>query len=245
MKKIYKSFKVLAFAAIVASGLVSPQQAFAVEKDVNVWCLKTNTGNYIPLVRVSMMVVPDGANTFDILLKDGKGEAGVSNITFEKYTVRLDLDKYKYVAPGNETVDTSKKCYMFTNTGRFFSLGAEKPMLDVVEGTDLFNVTDRNGNVLAEGVKSVTFERTNEPEHLGIDAIEAEPENLVLETPISWQLQISGCGDAAQAVVYDMAGKLSAAAPVSAGCSTIVVEHLPAGVYVVKVGNKSLKFIKK
>ena len=246
MKRFTQNLKVSLMAAFLAMGLVCPQQASAAEKNVNVWCLKTNTGKIFPLVRVSMMVVPDGTSTFDILLKDGEGEAGVSNISFEKSTVSLDLDKYKVSADGSEYIDLSKKCYMFTNTGKFFSLGKDKPKLDVKDGSNLFNVTDRDGNVLAENVAEVKFMRTNDPETSAIDAPEIEgEENLTLQTPISSQMQISGCGNATKAIIYDTNGKQVSVAPVSAGNSTVVVSELPTGVYVVKVGKKSLKFVKK
>lgn len=247
MKKITQHLKVVVLMGIISLGMICAQQASAAEKNVNVRCLKTNTGNYFPLVRVSMMVVPDGGSTFEILLKDGQGEANVSSISFEKHTVLIDLDKYKVPTDGGGTsVDSSKKNYMFTNVGKFFSLGKDKPMLQPIEGKNLFNVTDRDGAVLATDVESVFFYRTNEPESIvGIKPIIADEEKLVLQTPIGYQMEISGCGDAKTAVVYDMNGRTRTSAPVNAGCSTIVVEELPAGVYIVKVGKKSLKFVKK
>lgn len=243
MKPLKQNLKVGFLSVLLAAGLMCPNYASAAEKEVNVWCAKTNTGNYFPLVRVSMMVVPDGGSTFEILLKDGAGEANVQSITFEKHKEVLDLDKYKVSSDGTPSIDLSKKCYMFCNTGKFFSLGADKPMLDVNDGSNKFKVTDRNGNTLAENVEEVKFVRTNEP--TGVEAIEAEEENLTLQSPIQSQMQISGCGEASKAVIYDMSGKQVGIAPVSAGSATVVVNELPAGIYIVKVGKKSLKFVKK
>lgn len=243
MKPQKQSLMVGLLSILFAVALMCPQQASAAEKEVNVWCAKTNTGNYYPLARVSMMVVPDGGSTFEILLKDGVGEANVQSISFEKHKEVLDLDKYKVSADGTPSIDLSKKCYMFTNTGKFFSLGADKPMLDVNDGSNLFKVTDRSGNVLADNVESVEFIRTNEP--TGIDEIETAKEELTLQSPIQSQMEISGCGNATKAVVYDMNGKQVAVAPVYAGSTTVVVNDLPANVYILKVGNKSLKFVKK
>lgn len=244
MKKIPQNMKVGLLTALLAVGAACPQWASAAEKDVNVWCAKTNTGNYFPLVRVSMMVVPDGASTFDILLKDGAGEAGVQSISFEKHKERLDLDKYKVSSDGTPSIDLSKKCYLFTNTGKFFSLGADKPMLDVQDGSTLMNVTDRKGNVLATDVETVKFFRTNEPSGIREVIVEQE-EKLTLLTPIGSQMQISGCGDAKVAVVYSLGGSRVAQATVSSGVTTVEVDHLTPGVYVLKVGKKTLQFVKK
>ncbi len=246
MKRFSLSKKIGFLAALLALGLMCPNQASAAEKQVNVWCAKTNTGNYFPLVRVSMMVVPDGSNTFEIVLKDGEGEANVNSISFEKHTETLDLDKYKVSSNDDSYIDVSKKCYMFTNTGLYFSLGAEKPMLDVQDGSSLFNVTDRDGNVLATDVATVKFMRTNEPEELDIKSIAADQEEkLQLLTPISSQMTISGCGEAKVARVYSMGGQVVAESQVELGVTTLEVSHLSAGVYIVKVGKKNLQFIKK
>lgn len=230
-------------AAVFALGLAIPQLSSAAEKQANVWCAKTNTGNYFPLVRISMMVVPDGGNTFEIVLKDGQGEANVKSVSFEQHKVSIDFDKYKYQSGNDDYIDTSKKCYMFTNTGRFFSLGADKPKLDVIDGSKLFNVTDRNGNVLATDVETVKFMRTNDPSDL--KSITVEEEKLTLVTPIGYQMQISGCGDAKAAVVYSMSGNMVAQAAVESGVTTLQVSDLTPGIYVVKVGRKTLQFIKK
>jgi prefoldin subunit 5 len=42
-----------------------------------------------------------------------------------------------------------------------------------------------------------------------------------------------------------MDGNQVAEAPVSNGSTTVVVSHLKSGVYIAKVGNEALKFIKK
>ena len=69
--------RLLFFAAV----LLCAPQAFA----KNVMCLKTNTGQYIEMARVSMMVVPDGGSTFEIVVKDGEGATNVESISFEKH----------------------------------------------------------------------------------------------------------------------------------------------------------------
>jgi len=70
-------------------------------------------------------------------------------------------------------------------------------------------------------------------------------EKLQLMTPIREQMSLSGCGNATTAQVFSLDGKVQAEAAVDGGNTTIYVGQLPAGVYVVRVGNKSLKFTKK
>ena len=68
---------------------------------------------------------------------------------------------------------------------------------------------------------------------------------LTLHTPVHFELKLSGCGTAKSAVVYSLKGMKMAEAPVSNGSATISVGHLLDGIYIVRVGNKALKFVKQ
>lgn len=240
MRKSNISWKTLALTALMAAGVACPSEAFAVEK--NVMCVKTNTGQYFPVVRVSMMVVADGASTFEIVLKDGKGEAGVESVSFEKHLVDIDFSKYQGGSNGEPYVDLTKKIYLMTSTGKYF-LMKTLPTLEPQAGTSLLSVVA--GQTTEKDVEYVYFFRGDD-DQLGIDAPLADrQENLVLMTPVSSELQVSGCGDAAQAWVYASNGQMVAQAPVSNGACTVSVALLPAGTYIFNVGQKSLKFIKK
>ncbi len=70
-------------------------------------------------------------------------------------------------------------------------------------------------------------------------------EKLQLLTPISEQMTVSGCGDAHVAIVYSLDGKKMTESAVANGATTVYVGQMPAGVYVLRVGNKALKFMKK
>ena len=239
MRTVKLNWKAALLGAFFAAGFAL--QTHAAEK--NVMCLLTNSGQYVPVVRVSMMAVADGASTFEIVLKDGPSLTGVESISFEKHLVDIDFSKYKEDASGNIPVDLTKKIYLMTNTGKFFTFKT-LPTLEPVAGTKLFNVV--SGNTTEPGVEYVYFVRSSNEEELGISAPLADNyENLTLETPVSSQLQLSGCGDADRAVVYAVNGQQVAQAGVANGSTTVQVAHLPAGTYVVKVGKKSLKFIKK
>ena len=239
MRTLLNISKPLVLAALMAVGMVCPDRSDAAEKEV--MCVKTNTGQYFPVVRVSMMVVPDGGNTFEIVLKDGEGAANVASISFEKHMEDIDFSKYKIDGGSDQYVDLTKRIYLLTSTGKYFTI-ASMPKLNAREGTNLIDV-EVNGTVEA-GVESVYFYRGDDPEEAaGMESIEVEQE-LQLMTPISSQLLISGCGDARRAVVYASNGNVVAEAPVADGVTTVHVDHLGAGTYIVQVGRKALRFMK-
>jgi hypothetical protein len=212
-----------------------------------VMCLKTNTGQFIEVVRVSMMVIPDGGSTFDILVKDGEGAANVQSVSFEKHESDIDLSKYSGSSSGNgEAPDYSKPFFLMTNTGKFFYM-KDKPELIAKEGSNNFDV--KVGSTTESNVGKIYFFRGTEEEAGQAAGIETPKtvaeENLVLTSPISSQMTISGCGAAVEAVLYAADGRMVGKAAVSNGVSTVQVGHLTRGVYFVKVGKKSLKFMKK
>ena len=218
-------------------------QAIATE----VMCLKTNAGQFIEVVRVSMMVIPDGGSTFDILVKDGEGAANVQSISFERHESDIDLSKYSGSSSGGQAPDYSKPFFLMTSTGKYFFM-KDKPELIAKEGSDKFDV--KVGTTTESDVAKIYFFRGSEEDAAqtaGIDTpktVVAE-ENLTLMSPISSQMTISGCGAAVEAVLYAADGRMVGKAPVSNGVTTVYVGHLNRGVYFVKVGKKSLKFMKK
>ena len=89
MKQLIKNrWKPFSLAALMAVGLFGLSNKADAAK---VMCLKTNTGQYIEVVRVSMMVVADGASTFEIVVKDGLGATNVESISFEAHESDIDL----------------------------------------------------------------------------------------------------------------------------------------------------------
>jgi hypothetical protein len=218
-------------------------QAIATE----VMCLKTNAGQFIEVVRVSMMVIPDGGSTFDILVKDGEGAANVQSISFERHESDIDLSKYSGSSSGGQAPDYSKPFFLMTSTGKYFFM-KDKPELIAKEGSDKFDV--KVGTTTESDVAKIYFFRGSEEDAAqtaGIDTpkMTVAEENLTLMSPISSQMTISGCGAAVEAVLYAADGRMVGKAPVSNGVTTVYVGHLNRGVYFVKVGKKSLKFMKK
>lgn len=227
----------------VCSMMLCAYQAIAAE----VMCLKTNAGQYIEVVRVSMMVIPDGGSTFDILVKDGEGAANVQSISFERHESDINLSNYSGSSSGGQAPDYSKPFFLLTSTGKYFFM-KDKPELISKDGSDKFDV--KVGNTTESDVAKIYFFRGTEEEAAqtaGIDTpktVVAE-EKLTLMSPISSQMTISGCGAAVEAELYAADGRMVGKAPVSNGVTTVYVGHLTRGVYFVKVGKKSLKFMKK
>ncbi len=246
MRTVKKRWKALALSALVAAGLGCSADAQAAASKKNVMCVKTNTGNYFALARVSMMVVADGASTFEIVLKDGEGEANVQSVSFEKHEEMIDLSLYQGNNPyGDRQIDLMKPVFIITSSGKYYKM-SQMPEMTVEEGTNKIDL--KVGSTTEKGLSAVYFFRGPEEAITGIEApVMGAPaqEKLQLMTPIREQMTISGCGDALRAQVYSLDGKMLAEASVSNGVTTIQVGHLPAGAYVVRVGHKALKFTKK
>ena len=228
---------------LMCSMMLCAYQAIASE----VMCLKTNAGQYIEVVRVSMMVIPDGGSTFDILVKDGEGAANVQSISFERHESDINLSKYSGSSSGGQAPDYSKPFFLMTSTGKYFYM-KDKPELISKDGSDKFDV--KVGSTTESDVAKIYFFRGSEEDAAqtaGIDTpkMVVSEEKLTLTTPISSQMTISGCGAAVEAELYAADGRMVGKAPVSNGVTTVQVGHLTRGVYFVKVGKKSLKFMKK
>ena len=238
MKQFKQRWKTGMVAALLTAGLFLPSQTASAKE---VMCLKTNTGQYIEVVRVSMLVIPDGGSTFEIVVRDGEGATGVESITFEKHESDIDLSKYQGGSSATDNIDMTKPVWLVTNTGKQF-LVKDVKMLASIDTQGVFEVVTTEGN--ETGVTSVSFFRG---ESTGIEKVKEirNVEQLRLLTPVCSQLALSGCSETGSAVVFALDGKQMTEAPVNNGHTTIFVGNLKAGVYVVKVGNKALKFIKK
>lgn len=233
-----KKSKTGLLALLLAAGLANPDPSFGAVK--NVMCVKTNTGQYFPVVRVSMMVVPDGGDTFEIVLKDGQGEANVQSVSFEKHAEDVEFNDYRQ---DDDYIDLTKKIYLITNTGKYFTL-ASMPQMVAKAGTELFDV--EVGSTTETNVSSVYFYRGDKVEDMAsLDDVFASEEKLTLQTAISTEMQVSGCGDASVAYVFDVRGRIVAEAEVHDGVANVYVGELNASTYILRVGNKALKFVKK
>lgn len=243
MKKKVTWRKTCLLATLIVVSLATPIGMTAKQ----VMCLKTNGGQYIELARVSMMAVADGATTFEIVVKDGEGAANVESISFEKHESDIDLSKYSGSSDSGDNIDLSKPVFLLTNTGKYFYM-KDLPTMTAKDGSANFDLTV--GSITESDVSYVYFyrgpvENIDGSSGISTPKISPDAEQLRLMTPVSHQLELSGCGTATRAIVYAADGRQVAEAAVENGITTVYVGQLPAGIYIVKVGRKALKFIKK
>lgn len=75
-----------AFAATLLIGLLSlPGGLLAQNSNKQVWCMKTDKGQYVEMSRVQKLTDVDKQELFKIAVSQGKGVSGVKSVTFEKH----------------------------------------------------------------------------------------------------------------------------------------------------------------
>ena len=222
------------FQKITAGSEPKPQQGDGP------WCLITDQNDSIAMGRVQMLANVDADGKFEIITRDGQGAVGVKNVRFARGLNAESGGFQPYQEDDEPKEPLNGPLYLITNKGDQQPL-SNVSMLANIDQTGEFEVILRDGNNLAN-VEYVTFSigKTD----TGISPVVAD-NMLRLLTPVHSELKLSGCGDAQTAVVYDIKGREVATAPVANGTTTISVVHMPAATYIVKVGNKALKFIKK
>lgn len=157
----------------------------------------------------------------------------------------INLREVRRTMVQNDNIDMSKPIWLVTNTGKHF-LVMDVQMMANIDSKGIFEVITTKGN--APGVTSVSFFRCEEKDlPTGIEDAETTTNDgqLQLMTPVNSCLTLSGCGNATEAIVFAANGSQVCQASVVDGTVTVQVAHLPQGVYIVKVGNKALKFTKK
>ena len=103
-----------------------------------------------------------------------------------------------------------------------------------------FTILDNYGNVLAERILKVTFSHGGDSES-GIKSVK-QPGN-VISAVVKDNLTLMGVSGTV--TVYDATGALKLQAKADGDETVLNVTHLTAGVYLVKVGKQTFKFIKQ
>ena len=187
-----------------------------------------------------MLANVDADGKFEIVTRDGQGAVGVKNVRFARGLSSESGGFQPYQENNEPTEPLSGPLYLITNKGEQQPL-SNVSMLANIDQQGKFEVVLHDGNNLTQ-VEYVTFS-------IGKTDTSISPmvaDNMLrLLTPVHSELKLSGCGDAQTATVYDIKGREAASAPVVNGTTAISVTHLPTATYIVKVGNKALKFIKK
>lgn len=101
-----------------------------------------------------------------------------------------------------------------------------------------FSILSTTGSVLAEGVMKVSFEQKGTSDIISVK----DSGNLIART-VSDKLTLIGVQG--EVSVYDAGGKLQLQVIAKGGETVVGTSSLPNGVYVVKVGKQTFKFMKK
>ena len=110
----------------------------------------------------------------------------------------------------------------------------------VSDQSDAFSIVCNDGEVIYQ-VASVSFVQ-GEP--TGISSATTEAQQTLQLNVASSSLQLRGCQPGTDITIYDVSGK-TVRQEVLPSDGTISIVGLPAGIYVLKAGSASVKFLKK
>ena len=137
------------------------------------------------------------------------------------------------------TVAQEAKWLLVTNDGTKIDMETVGSIV-IADQSDAFDVLNTQGSVLAAKVKKVTFEYAD---LTGIEQTKMAEGATLLSYAVDRQLTIMG--SALDAQVYSAAGELVASDSSKGGTIVIDVSRLSSGVYMVRAGKQTFKFIKK
>lgn len=106
--------------------------------------------------------------------------------------------------------------------------------------SDAFSIVCNDGEVIYQ-VASVSFAQ-GEP--TGISSATTEAQQTLQLNVASSSLQLRGCQPGTDITIYDVSGK-TVRQEVLPSDGTISIAGLPVGIYVLKAGSASVKFLKK
>lgn len=137
-------------------------------------------------------------------------------------------------AQGNST-----KWYLVTDKQTYIPLTDIECML-FVDGNEVFSILKKDGGLI-EGVNEVTFSTTPS----GIADVENElSEPSALFNPVTSHITLKGLQSNSIARIFSSNGMLIMKQKLGSGDAEINVSHLNSGIYILKVNNTTLKFIK-
>lgn len=194
------------------------------------WCMITDQNDSIAMSRVSFLAYVDQTGLFEVVTREGEGATDVKQVRFAR-GLNDESGGFKPYQEGQEQPSsTTGALWLQTDKGDSQPM-SNVAMLANVDASGRFEVVLHEGGSMTN-VAYVTFFRDTETaiQQPKVETGEEEEPMLRLMTPVHFELKLSGCGDATNAVVYDMRGAKMASAPVANGTTTIAVGHLMTGV---------------
>lgn len=127
-----------------------------------------------------------------------------------------------------------------TQDGAAFALDSVTCLL-ASDTEDAFTIVLGNGS-LQPGVTEATFKK-QDLASIASPSLSADTPSLAIEARS--RLTLTGCAEGTPIRVYSADGKLQRSATATGQTATLDVAALPGGVYVVRIGEVSIKFSKK
>ncbi len=129
---------------------------------------------------------------------------------------------------------------MVTNDGKNVAMSQISYLL-AADQTEGFSIVCNNGEVLYK-VSQVSFAQA---EPTGIGSLIAEDKDEPAVMVASSSLRIMGVAGSEELMIYDAAGRTVMRYAITSRDETVSINALSAGLYILKVGKTSVKFLKK
>lgn len=129
---------------------------------------------------------------------------------------------------------------MVTNDGKNVAMNQISYLL-AADQTEGFSIVCNNGQVFFK-VSQVSFAQA---EPTGIQSIAAEDKDEPSIMVASSSLRIMGVAESSELMIYDAAGRTVMRRALTSRDETVSIGALTAGLYILKVGKTSVKFLKK
>lgn len=130
---------------------------------------------------------------------------------------------------------------MQTNTGQLIRMSNVAYILAEGAEPETFSVVLKEGNPV-ENVGKITFLQADPT---GISQVETSDDISMLTQVMGNELVISGTAEGQIVAVLSVSGAMLQQAVTTHSSTHLYIGNLTSGVYILKVGNKAIKFIKK
>lgn len=186
--------------------------------------------NILTLVCLMLCTASYADNAPDVLVLKLKSSSTLQKFLFEQTPlVTFQLDSVTVTVDGTEFAK-----YPASNVDRFYF---ERPEIKLVPITEAIGKSD------VPVVQNISVQADEDA--VSIQKPEVTPSDAMMFVFRNNNLSVSGLENGSVASIYDASGRLIYSESLSEGKMSYSTEALQAGVYIVKIGNKSYKLLKK
>lgn len=186
--------------------------------------------NILTLVCLMLCTASYADNAPDVLVLKLKSSSTLQKFLFEQTPlVAFQLDSVTVTVDGTEFAK-----YPASNVDKFYF---ERPEIKLVPITEAIGKSD------VPVVQNISVQADEDA--VSIQKPEVNPSDAMMFVFRNNNLSVSGLENGSVASIYDASGRLIYSENLSEGKMSYSTESLQAGVYIVKIGNKSYKLLKK